>query len=208
MKQLIFETTAGVPVLPHSRAPTFSVRRFTIEEYHRMGEVGILGEDDRVELIDGNILKMSPVGSQHAACVSLLNRLLRPVEESAIVRIEDPIVLNDETEPQPDIAVVRFKEKLYADAHPRPEDVLLIIEVAETSLEEDREIKLPRYAASSIPEVWIVNLVENLIEVYRDPLALANGTPGYHSRMDVPSGQLVRPGAFAHLEIELSLPIG
>ncbi len=102
---------------------------------------------------------MSPIGSQHAACVSLLNRVLRPVEETAIVRVEDPIILNDDTEPQPDIAVVRFKTNLYADAHPRPEDVLLLIEVAETSLEEDREIKLPRYAASSISEVWIVNSI-------------------------------------------------
>ena len=184
-----------------------SGRRFTVEEYHRMGEVGLLGEDDRVELIDGRILNMSPIGSQHAACVSLLNRMLRPVEETAIVRVEDPIVLNDETEPQPDIAIVRFKDNLYADAHPRPEDVLLIVEVAETSLEEDREIKLPRYAASFIPEVWIVNLVENIIEVYRDPLILANGIPGYRRRADSLPDQPIRPEAFAHLEIKLPLPI-
>jgi len=172
-----------------------------------MGEVGILGEDDRVELIDGRILSMTPIGSHHAAWVSLLNRMLRPVEETAIVRVEDPIVLNDETEPQPDIAIVRFKDDFYADAHPRPEDVLLIVEVAETSLEEDREIKLPRYAASFIPEVWIVNLAENTIEVYREPLILANGIPGYHRRTDVLPGQPIRPEAFAHLEMKFSLPV-
>ena len=208
MSQMVFKKTKEALVLSNAFLHTFPVRRFTVEEYHRMGEVGILDEDEGVELIDGWILKMRPIGSQHAACVSLLNRVLRPVEETAIVRVEDPIILNDETEPQPDIAVVRFKANLYADAHPRPEDVLLLIEVAETSLEEDREIKLPRYAASSIPEVWIVNLVENLIEVYREPLILANGIPGYRDRTDFLSGEPMRPGAFADVEIQLSIPSG
>ena len=205
MKQTVFTKREGVPAFSSRGPSVLADRRFSVAEYHRMGEVGILGEDDRVELVDGRIVRMSPVGSRHAACVSLLNRLLRPVEETAIVRVEDPVVLNDETEPQPDIAVVRFKETLYADAHPRPEDVLLIVEVGETSLEEDREVKLPRYAASSIPEVWIVNLAEETIEVYRDPLTLANGVPGYRTRMDAPFGQPICPEAFAHLEIELSL---
>lgn len=208
MSQTVFKKAKEALVLPSVFLHTFPVRRFTIEEYHRMGEVGILGEDDRVELIDGWIVKMSPIGSQHAACVSLLNRVLRAVESTAIVRVEDPIILNDDTEPQPDIAVVRFKANLYADAHPRPEDVLLLIEVAETSLEEDREIKLPRYAASSIPEVWIVNLMAHMIEVYREPLILANGVPGYRSRTDFHPGEPMRPEAFPELEIKLPLPIG
>ena len=191
MGQTIFGKTERAPAFSMEGSSAFSVRRFTVADYHLMGEVGLLGEDDRVELIDGRILEMSPMGSLHAACVSFLNRRLRPVEETAIVRVEDPVVLNDETEPQPDIAVVRFKENLYADAHPQPADVLLIVEVADTSLEEDRKIKLPRYAASSIPEVWIVNLVENTVEVYCDPLTLANGTPGYCTRMDFVSGQVV-----------------
>ena len=208
MSQTAIKNTQAALVLSKVFLHTLPVRRFTREEYHRMGEVGILDEDERVELIDGRIVHMSPIGSQHAACVSLLNRVLRPTEVTAIVRVEDPIILNDDTEPQPDIAVVRFKANLYADAHPRPEDVLLLIEVAETSVEEDRDIKLPRYAASSITEVWIVNLIANIIEVYREPLILANGVPGYRRRTDFHSGEPIRPEAFPNLEIKLSIPIG
>jgi Uma2 family endonuclease len=208
MKHMGFKHTPEAAVLVNVLLHTLPVRRFTVEEYHRMGQVGLLGEDERVELIDGWILTMRPIGSRHAACVSLLNRVLRPVEATAIVRVEDPIILNDATEPQPDIAVVKFKANLYADAHPGPEDMLLLIEVAETSLEEDREVKLPRYAASAIPEVWIVNLVANIIEVYREPLILANGTPGYRSRTDVLFGEPLRPQAFVDVEIQLSIPLG
>ena len=193
-------------VLSTKEAPSifhfFPTRRFSVKEYHRMGEAGVFSEDERVELIDGRILKMSPIGSRHAAYVSILNRKLRAVEEAAIVRIQDPIILDDETEPQPDIAVVKFKANAYVDYHPYPEDVLLIIEVAETSLDEDKEIKLPRYAASGVPEVWIVNLIENIVEVYREPMTLANGIPGYRRRTDFRAGELLSPEAFPDLEIE------
>ena len=168
-----------------------------------MGEAGILGEDERIELISGRIRKMTPIGSRHSACVSFLNRKLRAVEEKAIVRIQDPIILDDETEPQPDIAIVKFKANDYADSHPRSEDVLLIIEVAETSLEEDRHIKLPRYADAMIPEVWVFNLVDNIVEMYSEPLILANGVPGYHKRKDAKPGETITPMAFPDLEIEV-----
>ena len=170
-----------------------------------MGEVGLLEEDDRVELIDGRILRMAPIGSRHSAYVALLHRAFRPVEDRAIVRVQDPIVLDEETEPQPDIAVVRFKPDLYADAHPRPEDVLLLIEVSDTSLEMDREVKLPLYAASAIPEVWIVNLVEEIVEVYRDPSVFTDGTGRYRIRMDYPLDEPIRPSAFPELEVKVSL---
>ena len=203
MSQTFFVKTKEAPSFFNPLLYTFPLRRFSVEEYHRMGEVGILSEYEKVELIDGRVLKMSPIGSQHAAYVSLLNRKLRAVEETAIVRVQDPIILDDETEPQPDIAVVKFKANAYADSHPRPEDVLLLIEVAETSLEEDREIKLPRYAASGISEVWIVNLIENIVEVYRESLILANGISGYRRRMDFRAGELLSPEAFEHLEIKI-----
>ncbi len=193
-------------VSPKAKEPAFlnfSARRFSVEEYHRMVEVGILSEDERVELIDGRILKMSPIGSQHAAYVSFLNRELRAVEETVIVRIQDPIILDDETEPQPDVAVVKFKANAYADSHPHAEDVLLLIEVADTSLEEDRLIKLSRYADSGIPEVWIFNLIENVVEVYREPLTLANGIPGYRTRTDFSIGESLSPESFPHLRIEI-----
>jgi len=177
------------------------LRRFSVEEYHRIGEVGILGEDERIELISGRIRKMTPIGSRHSACVSFLNRKLRAVEEKAIVRIQDPIILDDETEPQPDIAIAKFKANYYEDSHPHAEDVLLIIEVAETSLEEDRYVKLPRYANAMIPEVWVFNLVDNIVEMYSEPLILANGIPGYHKRKDSRPDEVITPMAFPDLEI-------
>lgn len=180
-------------------------RHFSVKEFHRMGEIGILSEDERVELIDGRILKMSPIGSLHAAYVSLLNRKLRSVEDNAFVRIRAPIILDDETEPQPDIAVVKFKANAYSKSHPNPEDVFLIIEVAESSLQEDREIKLPRYANSRIPEVWIVNLVENTVEVYREPLTFANGISGYRKRVDFGFGESISSKVFPNLEIDISI---
>ncbi len=182
---------------------SLSARHFSVEEYHRMVEVGILREDERVELIDGRILRMSPIGSQHAAYVSFLNRKLRAIEETVIVRIQDPIILDDETEPQPDVAIVKFRANAYADSHPSAEDVLLLVEVADTSLEEDRLIKLPRYADSGVPEVWIFNLIEGIVEVYREPLTLANGIPGYRRRTDFRVGESLNPEAFPDLSIEI-----
>ena len=199
MSQTVFLKTKEIT----TSLDSLTARRFSVEEYHRMVEVGILGEDERVELIDGRILQMSPIGSQHAAYVSFLNRKLRAIEETAIVRIQDPVILDDETEPQPDVAVVGFKANAYADSHPHAEDVLLLIEVADTSLEEDRLIKLPRYADAGIPEVWIFNLIENIVEVYREPLTLANGIPGYRRRTDFRVGESVNPSAFPDLRIEI-----
>jgi len=206
MSHMVCKQTPEAAVLADVLLHTLPVRRFTVAEYHRMGQVGLLGEDERVELIDGWIVTMRPIGSRHAPCVSLLNRVLRPVEAAAIVRVADPMILNDATEPQPDIAVVQWKANLYAEAHPCPADVLWLIEVAETSLEEDRAIKLPRYAAAAIPKVWMVNFVDHTIEVYREPLILANGLPGYRSRTDVLPGAPIRPQAFVDVDIQLSIP--
>lgn len=148
----------------------FPVRRISVTEYHKMGEIGIFGEYERVELIEGVIRKMGPKGTRHTTSVSNLTNLLPLLlEGEALIRVQDPIVLNDDTEPEPDVAVIKPRGDAYTEAHPHPDDVLLLIEVADTSLEYDREIKLPRYAVSGIPEVWIVNLVENIVEVYCNP---------------------------------------
>lgn len=199
MSQTVFPKAKEIP----TSLDSFPARHFSVAEYHRMVQIGILGEDERIELIGGRILKMPPIGSQHAAYVSFLNRKLRAVEETVIIRIQDPIILDDETEPQPDVAVVKFKANAYADSHPHAEDILLLMEVSDTSLEEDRLIKLPRYAESEIPEVWIFNLIENIVEVYREPLTLANGIPGYRRRTDFGVGESLSPEAFPNLEIEI-----
>jgi Uma2 family endonuclease len=146
-------------------------RYFNVTEYNLMGERGILSEDDRVELIEGEILKMSPIGSRHAACVDRLNLLLvRLAGQRAIIRVQNPIRLSDYSEPQPDVALLRLHNDFYAEGHPSPADVLLVVEAADTSLEYDKYVKVPLYARAGIPEVWIVNLIEDLIEVYTDPV--------------------------------------
>lgn len=147
-----------------------SKRLFTVEEYHRMAKAGILSEDDRVELIEGEIVEMPPIGSQHASCVNRLNRLFSQcVGERAIVSVQNPIYLSEYSEPQPDLALLRPRTDFYAQAHPQPQDILLVVEVADTSLTYDREVKIPLYAQSGIPEVWLVDLTANCIEAYRKP---------------------------------------
>lgn len=143
---------------------------FTVAEYNRMGETGILKEDDRVELIEGEIIEMSPIGRRHAACVGRLTNLFsRLLADRAIVWIQNPIVLNDYTEPQPDVALLVRREDFYERSLPAPDDVLLVVEVADTTLEYDRQIKVPLYARALISEVWIVNLSDEQVEVYTRP---------------------------------------
>jgi Uma2 family endonuclease len=143
-------------------------RRFTRAEYYRMAEAAILGEDDRVELIEGEIIQMSPIGGRHFAFVINLTHLLAVrLASHALVSVQSPVILTDDTEPQPDLAVLRrraYKErKAYAD------DVLLLIEVADTSLAYDRTTKLRLYAEAGIPEYWIVDCTSETVEIYRNP---------------------------------------
>lgn len=145
---------------------------FTVSEYERMGQTGVLPADARVELIEGEIIETSPIGSPHAACVDVVARFLnKQIEEAAIVRVQNPIVLNDFSEPQPDIAILEFREDFYRTAHPRPQDVLLVIEVADSTLEYDRQVKMPLYARGGIPEALIFNLAEEQFEYYSLPKA-------------------------------------
>lgn len=144
--------------------------RFTVDDYYRMAEAGILSWDDRVELIEGEIVDMSPIGVRHARCVDRLNMLLSSIlSGKAIVRVQSPIHLDEHSEPQPDLTLLRLRDYSHDDQHPRPEDVLLLIEVSDTTLTIDQKAKLPLYARASIPEVWIVNLQQDRVEVYADP---------------------------------------
>jgi Uma2 family endonuclease len=145
-------------------------RRFTLEEYQRMGEAGILREDDRVELIDGEIVEMTPIGSRHAACVNRLNQVLqRALGERAIVSVQNPTSIPPHSEPQPDLMLLRPRADFYAAAHPEPRDVLLVIEVADTTVPFDRGVKIPLYARAGMVEVWLVDLTTDTVEVHRGP---------------------------------------
>jgi Uma2 family endonuclease len=143
-------------------------RRFTAEEYHLMGEAGIFGEGERVELIEGEVVQMNPIGSRHAACVRILTRLLgRSLDDEFFLDVQNPVKINGGLEPQPDLMVVRARD--YKDSLPGPEDVLLLIEVSDTTLSYDRNVKLPLYAKAGIRESWIVDLAGESIERHNDP---------------------------------------
>ena len=145
-------------------------RHFTVDEYHRMGETGILHEDDRIELLEGEIVKMSPIGIRHVACVNRLTMLLTGrLGDSAIVSVQNPVVLSDISAPQPDIAVLRRREDFYANSYITPADVMLLIEVADTSIGYDRAYKIPLYAKAGIAEVWLVDLQAGVVTSYNQP---------------------------------------
>jgi Uma2 family endonuclease len=150
--------------MPHA------IHRFTVAEFDRMGEAGIFDEDDRVELLDGRIVVMSTIGGPHVACVVRLNALLSSsLERGTGVSVQNPVVLGEHSEPQPDIVLVRRPGGLGGAWLPAAGDVLLVIEVADTSLAHDRDEKLPLYAAAAIPEAWLVNLGGDAIEIHREP---------------------------------------
>lgn len=179
-------------------------RLFTADEYERMIATGIFTEDERVELIDGEIRAMSPIGSRHAACVKRLIALLtEQLGRRVIISAQDPIRLSDDTEPQPDIAVLRPHDDFYAGALPRGQDVLLVIEVADSSVGFDREVKLARYAAAGIAEAWLVDLNSDVIEQHTRPL---NGR--YASMATFQRGEQVRATTIEDLATDVQAVIG
>jgi Uma2 family endonuclease len=142
-------------------------RIFSADEYHRMAEAGILSEDDRVELIDGEVVRVSPIGHTHGSCVKRLNSILnRRIGLLAIVSVQDPIRLNDYSEPEPDICLLKLSDNFYASGTPTASDVLLVIEVSDSSVDFDRKVKVPLYAKAGIPEVWLAVVQQDRIEAY------------------------------------------
>ena len=153
-----------------SRNPWVERRPLTVVDYHRMGEAGILSEADRVELIEGELVVMSPVGSRHVDTVNALTRLLvSAVGDRGLVSVQNPIRLDDRSEPEPDVAVLRPRADDYRAALPTPPDILLVIEVSDSTLAYDRAVKAPLYAVHGLPEMWIVDLVGRKVEVHRKP---------------------------------------
>lgn len=160
--------------------------RWTVAEYHRMGEVGLLNEDSRVELIDGEIIEMAPIGSFHGGNVNRFIRLFsKVVGDNAIVAAQNPVVLGGYGEPQPDVAILRWREDYYERAHPHAEDVLLLVEISDSTVRYDRDVKIPLYASHGIPEVWLLDIQQKQLEIYRDP-----GQGQYRQRDCRRSGQI------------------
>jgi Uma2 family endonuclease len=149
---------------------TLPNRKFSVEDYHRFIEMGVFEPEERLELWEGEFVEMSPIGKRHAGCVDALSEIIREfVGRNAIVRTQNPIVLNDFSEPQPDIALLRRREDYYRSVSATAADVLLTIEVADTTVKYDRNVKFPKYAASGIPEAWLVDLENDRVEIHSQP---------------------------------------
>ena len=169
-----------------------------------MARAGVFAEDDRVELLDGEIVEMTPIGPEHSGCVGVLTGLLaRRLGDRAFVWVHNPVHLPDRSEPEPDVVLLRPRPDGYRTAHPLPADILLIIEVADTSLESDRGVKLPLYAQAGIPEVWLVNLPGEVIEVCREP-----GAGRYGSRHFARRGETVSCLAFPEMALAVDAILG
>jgi len=186
--------TSGSPEVLPAR------RRFTVDEYYRMAEAGILRPEERVELLNGEIFRMSPIGSRHAATVDIFTEwLVAGVGKRAVVRVQNPVRLDSGAEPEPDLALLRLPRSRYRTAHPGPQDVLLLIEVSDTTLAFDRDVKLPLYAVAGIPEVWITDLGGERMLVHRDPRGSR-----YREVSVVGRDGAVSPQAFPNLSLALA----
>jgi Uma2 family endonuclease len=175
--------------------------RFTVEEYHRMVEVGLLSEDDRVELIDGEIVEMTPIGWRHANCVNDLNMLLaRFAQGRYVVSVQNPITISEHGEPQPDLVLLKRRPR---GRLPAAEDVALVIEVSDTTLAYDRDVKLPRYAQAGVPEFWIVDLEGRRIESHSAPSA-----EGYRVSREFGPGEQARSESVEGLALPVDEILG
>jgi Uma2 family endonuclease len=174
---------------------------FNVDEYYRMAEVGILAFGERMELIEGEIYPMSPIGNYHASCVAQLAETLNSLKiNNWFMWVQNPIRLDEYNEPEPDIALLKRRDDFYRNHHPRPQEVLLVIEVADTSLDHDRKVKVPLYARAGIPEVWVIALNMGWIEVYAEP---SNGEYTLIRRWKV--GEILVSPTIADLSIEVGL---
>lgn len=185
----------STPVQPSPHRHAYSV-----EDYYRMAEAGILRPGDRVELIEGEIIDMVPIGTRHAAAVTRIgNVLMHAVGSRAIVRIQNPVRLDRYSEPQPDVAVVRPRDDYYAAGHPGPADVLLIVEVADSTLRFDRDRKLPLYARHGIPEVWLVDIENAQFTIHVEPQA-----EGYAQARSMSSSVRIEVPGVSAVAVDLS----
>ncbi len=186
--------------MPSAAYDLLQRHRLTVAEYHRMAEVGIFSPSARVELIEGEVIDMPPIGSPHAGTVKFVGkRFADAVGDRALVSIQDPIFLDVHSEPEPDIALLRPRPDFYRSAHPTPADVFLIVEVADTSLAYDTQIKLPLYARYGIPEVWLADLSNRRFLVHRTP------TPsGFQDVQTLTDLSAVSPLLLSEVTVDLS----
>lgn len=165
------------------REPTRSRFPISVEMYHLMAERGVFAPDDRVELIEGELFEMSPIGNLHARCVDFLNNfLVKAAGDDYIIRVQNPVILSNRSEPQPDLSIVRFKSDFYRDALPKAFETVVVFEVAETSVTFDKNFKFRRYASAGIPEAWLIDLVAECVEVHSQPKETGYGVVQIYHR--------------------------
>jgi Uma2 family endonuclease len=174
--------------------------RFNVKEYYRMAETGVLRPDARVELLDGKIIDMSPIGPFHGGITKYLSEIFFGAAKGRwITQVQDPVRLDDYSEPEPDIALLKPVADFYRKRHPQPEDVFLLVEISDTTLATDREDKIPAYGHAGIGEVWIVNLADLTVEVYREP-----HFTGYGSKTVLRAGDKASPQAFPDVAVDVA----
>jgi Uma2 family endonuclease len=200
------DSRTGDKAMSVQKAKSVQLNRhsFTVAEYERMGRAGIFSEDERVELVCGEIIEMPPIGERHAGCVGLLTQLITlRLKRKAVVWVQNPLRLDDYSEPQPDIAVLKPRADFYRNSKPTPEDVLLVIEVSDTTLEYDMKVKVPLYARAGVPETWLVNLRGGRIKAYSDP---AKGS--YQSITSYARGEEIQSRSLAALRVNVADILG
>lgn len=181
-------------------AAPVELRLLTVKEYHRMVESGILAPDERVELIEGQIFQMAAKGTAHSAGVTRIDRIVsQALEGLALVRLQDPVQLSDFSEPEPDLAIVQLDPLDYEDHHPTPGEIFWLIEVSDSTLKRDRELKAPAYARSGVAECWILDVKSRSLYVLRDP-----GAEGYGVEIVLRDGDAIAPLAFPDCQVQVS----
>ncbi|MGI8502416.1 MAG: Uma2 family endonuclease [Hassallia sp.] len=184
---------------------TITAKRFTINEYERLAELGFFKEDDRFELIRGEIIPMVAKGKPHAVCETLLFReLIKLLVDRALVRGQQPIIIPYSSQPEPDLTIVRNVNDNYLSAHPSPADILLLIEIADSSLKYDQEVKLSLYAEAGISDYWIFNLVDNYLESYSEPYQNLSDKFGYRRKFISLPNESINLPSLPDLTLDLS----
>ena len=191
---------APAAVVPEVTDYVPNKRKFTVTEYYRMAEVGILRPDERVELIEGEIIVMAPIGPEHSGSVNISTEVFPLFAPGRyLVQIQNPLHLDDGSEPQPDVALLRLRSDRYTRSHPTPADVLLIIEISDSSLEYDRDVKAHIYGRNDILETWVKNLPEDCIERFTEP-----GPEGYAQHTIHHRGETLTPVSLPDLEFPVA----
>lgn len=180
--------------------PPVTRHLFSVEEFHKLAEIGLLGEDARVELIEGELINMAPIGNRHAFAVNRLTRLMTvSAAGRCYISVQNPIVLGSHSEPEPDLVLASLPEGKYAAAHPGSKDILLVIEVADTTIEYDRRVKIPLYAEHGIVEAWLFDLTQKQLEIYLEPSA-----DGYRRILKPARDALVSPSFVDGVQINFA----